>query len=572
MTARQAVVDLSQTELRSERLGPLPLVNAFLERLELEARLERFVPSAGRRVRLPFARSLMVLLRSLLVEREPLYAQAAAIGSFAPTAFGLASAELRWFSDDAVGAALDELFDANHDALVTDVVVAMAREFGVRLDELHADTTTVSFTGQYPDQQGVSIRGQRPPFITRGFNKDHRPDLKQLLLKLTTSSDGDVPVQFRVEDGNTSDARTHESTWETLRQVTGTTDFLYVSDSKLCAREVMDAIDAAGGRFLTVMPRTRLEDKEFRALILERPPAWQLVRDEPNRKDPEGPRDQWFVHRSRLPSSEGWPVTWLFSTLLKLTQEQRRRQRLMRAQQELDDLKARLEGPKPRLKTKAEIAAKAEGILASYSVKRFITLTIERYERPEYRQTKPGRPGPKTTYKRVDKRTWTIHHHVDEEVLTLTRASDGAYPLLSNDRDLTPEQVLDAHKRQHGVERRFSDAKSGLEIAPFLLKNPGRIHALLIIDFLALLVSALIERELRRAMTHHQVPSLPLYPEARPTSNPTGSLILKLYTDITRHAITKDGAVLHAYPVTLTDTQRQVLNLLDIPHERYTDA
>jgi hypothetical protein len=144
MTSRQAVVDLSQTELRSERLGPLPLVNAFFERLELETRLERFVPSSGRRVRLPFARSLMVLLRSLLVEREPLYAQAAAVGSFAPTVFGLASAELRWFSDDAVGAALDELFDANHEALVTDVVVAMAWEFGVRLDELHAATTDLS--------------------------------------------------------------------------------------------------------------------------------------------------------------------------------------------------------------------------------------------------------------------------------------------------------------------------------------------------------------------------------------------------------------------------------------------
>ena len=572
MTSRQAPVDLKQTELRVERLGPLPLVNVFLERLDLESRLERFVPSSGRRVRLAFARSLMVLLRSLLVEREPLYAQAGAVESFAPIAFGLGPSELPFFSDDAVGAALDELYDANHEALITDVVVAMAREFAVRLDELHADTTTVSFTGQYPEGAGVSIRGRRPPFITRGFSKDHRPDLRQLLLKLTTSSDGDVPVQFRVEDGNTSDARTHQSTWETLRQVTGTVDFLYVADSKLCAREVMDAIDAAGGRFLTVMPRSRLEDREFRAQILTRPPAWELTRDDPHRKDPDGPRDQWFVHRSRLPSSEGWPVTWVFSTHLKLKQEQRRRERLMRAQQELDDLKTRLEGPKPRLKTKAEIAAKTDGILAQHHVTPFITLSIERYERPEYRQTKAGRPGPNTTYKRVDKRKWTIHHHINEEALTLTRASDGMYPLLSNDRSLTPTDVLDAHKRQHGVERRFSDAKSGLEITPVLLKNPGRIHALLIIDFLALLVSALIERELRQAMTHHQVPNLPLYPEARPTSRPTSNLILKLYADITRHAITHDGAVLHAYPVTLTDTQRQVLNLLGIPSERYTHA
>ena len=85
-------------------------------------------------------------------------------------------------------------------------------------------------------------------------------------------------------------------------------------------------------------------------------------------------------------------------------------------------------------------------------------------------------------------------------------------------------------------------------------------------------LDAATEPTLRQAMTRNQVPSLPLYPEARPTNNPTGSLILKLYADITRHAITKDGTVLHAYPVNLTDTQRQVLNLLAIPHQRYTDA
>ena len=62
--------------------------------------------------------------------------------------------------------------DANHEALITDVVVAMARKFGVRLDELHADNTSVSFSGQYPDQVGMRIRGQRPPFITRGFSID----------------------------------------------------------------------------------------------------------------------------------------------------------------------------------------------------------------------------------------------------------------------------------------------------------------------------------------------------------------------------------------------------------------
>jgi hypothetical protein len=36
---------------------------------------------------------------------------------------------------------------------------------------------------------------------------------------------------------------------------------------KLCSRENMDHIDRAGGRFVTVLPRSRSEDEEFRKWI-----------------------------------------------------------------------------------------------------------------------------------------------------------------------------------------------------------------------------------------------------------------------------------------------------------------
>ena len=68
--------DLTNTQHRSERLGPLPLINTFLERLQLKERLDRFVPSNDPLVKIANATSLGVLLRSLLVEREPIYRQA----------------------------------------------------------------------------------------------------------------------------------------------------------------------------------------------------------------------------------------------------------------------------------------------------------------------------------------------------------------------------------------------------------------------------------------------------------------------------------------------------------------
>jgi hypothetical protein len=66
--------------LSVERVGPLPLINPFLERLALEAHLERFVPTP-----LPYAKGLGILLRSLRVEREPLYRQYETVSGRDPT-------------------------------------------------------------------------------------------------------------------------------------------------------------------------------------------------------------------------------------------------------------------------------------------------------------------------------------------------------------------------------------------------------------------------------------------------------------------------------------------------------
>lgn len=251
-------------DLATERLGPLPLVNHFLDRLGLAALLERAVPTDDRRYEISHAKALGVLLRSIVVEREPIYRQEETVQAFAPGVFGVSDSEMEHLTDDRMGKALDHLFDADRSALLTAAVVQMAQRFNVRFHEIHNDSTTVRLTGQYRQAQGRLLRRRRGPWITYGHSKDHRPDLKQLLFILTTNADGSVPVHFRCEDGNQSDAPTHIETWNALGKIAGRTNFLYVADSKLCTRENMDHIDTKKGRFVTVMPRNRLEDAEFR--------------------------------------------------------------------------------------------------------------------------------------------------------------------------------------------------------------------------------------------------------------------------------------------------------------------
>jgi transposase len=565
----QRLIDSDALALQSERLGALPLINCFLERLGLQTHLEHFVPTTDRRVRVPYARALAVLLRSLLIEREPMYRQHETVSTFAAEAFGLDEALSAHLSDDVVGRSLDRLFDADRGALLTTVVVAAVEAFGVALSELHNDSTTVKFCGRYTQARGRRLRGKRAPFITYGYSKDHRPDLKQLLFVLTTSNDGGVPVQFRVEAGNRSDSPTHSATWEALCRAAGGTDFLYVADSKLCARDPMDHIDRHGGRFVCVMPRTRLEDAEFRDWIQTNEPQWTQVRDAPNPRRRYGPRDRWWTCRARLPSREAWPVVWLYSSLLALRQESRRRERIVQVEAALAELNTRLCGPRPRRRKRADVEQLIDEILAQYRARRYFVIELYHGEQHSFRQAARGRPGPNTRYVRKTRKFWQVRFSLDEAAIDYERKSDGMYPLLTNDRSLTDAQIFEAHKHQPSIEKRFEQTKTVFEIAPVLLKNEGRIEALFFVYFLALLVQALIERELRRAMQREGIESLPLYPEERTTQRPTAEQIFRLFSLTQRHVLTQEGQQIRTFEPQLTALQSQVLTLLGVPKADY---
>jgi transposase len=555
--------------LRTERLGPLPLVTHVLDRLGLEPLLDTHVPTEDRRSGVSHARALGVLLRSIIVEREPIYRQQETVRTFAPAMYGLAPEEVARLGDDRIGRALDHLFGADRAALLTAVVVAVGQRFGVRLAQLHNDSTTIRFCGQYRAATGRRLRGRRAPWITYGHSKDRRPDLKQLLVVLTTSADGGVPVQFRCADGQTNDSQTHLETWEALRAVAGRADFLYVADSKLCTRENMDYLDRRGGRFVTVLPRSRLEDKEFRQWLQTHEPPWEKVWDRPNPRRRRGPRDRWYVCRAALPSREAWPVTWVWSTLLMLRQEQSRRERLAAASEALRDLQDRLRSPKTRLRAAGEIDRRVEEILEQYTVGRYLHVRRTVREEQRFRQWRRGRPGPQTTYRKLTRRRWDLGWRLDDAALAYDRKSDGMYPLLTNDRTLTPAQVLEAHKGQPTIEKRFAQIKTVHEITPVFLKNEGRIEALFTVYFLGLLVQALIERELRLAMQRHQIAELPLYPEQRRSTHPTTEQVLRLFSLVERHVLLRDGQLVQLFDGELTDLQRQVLALLGVPEHAF---
>jgi transposase len=549
--------------LNSRRIAALPIVGHFLSRLRLHEFLRDHLPHEDSRTRVPTATALLVLLRNLLISRQPLYG----IGEWAarhdPELLGLSDSQLSALNDDRIGRALDRLFDANIPALALKVVAHAVHEFDVSLDELHNDSTTVTFHGDYESaERERTLRGRLRLAVTWGHNKDHRPDLKQLLYILTVTGDGAVPVQFRVESGNATDDRSHQGTWELLCQLTGRRDFLYIADCKLATTENMAYLHQHGGRFLSVLPRTRGEDIAFRAAVVRGEVHWRWVHD---KYDDEGLLvDRFSICEPASQTVEGYRLIWYHSTRKAELDAEARLTRLEKALKRLDELRTKLTSPRTRYRSRAKVVEAVETLLRDCEVTEWISVQIEEQITENFRQERRGRPGEKTRYVREEKLRFELRHRIELERLDEEARCDGVFPLVSNDRGLTELELLLAYKQQPALERRFENLKTDFAVAPVYLKEVSRIQALLCVYFFVLLVEALLERELRRAMERKGVPSLPLYPERRACRRPTARKVIDLYEDVQRHILQAGRRPTEVFSTELTRLQRRILRLLGV--------
>ena len=560
------MLDLSQTTLESLEVGAVPILNTFLRRLQLPALFARHLPPPplrpGRTAAVPPATVLLVLLRNILLARQPLYAVPQWLQGFVPELFDLATDQLPLFNDDRIGRHLDLLFTCPQAALVTDISLQAIRAFDIDLSQFHQDSTTVTFSGNYAG----SAPGGAAPHITFGYNKDHRPDLKQLLWSLVISADGAVPIHFHLYPGNTTDDQLHQQTWLTLCQLVGSPNFCYVADCKLASSDNMRFIADHQGTFLSVLPRTRAEVAAFDDYRNDHPIAWQEVRREPNPRNKSGADSVYHGWESPQRSREGFRVLWYRSSQ-KLEQDQQQRfERLAAARVQLEQLGQR----SGRHGTAAALQAAARKILEQFQVESFLRVAVEARAREEHRQQGRGRPGPNTRYERVVVPYFVVNVVEDGAAIQRAAGWDGLFPLITNSPSFTLADALAKYKYQPFLEKRHEQLKSVLEVAPVFLKKPERVASLLLLYFVALLVHALIERELRRGMHGEGVKGLPLYPEGRPTSRPTAELALAAFLGWRRHRLLgAAGTLLKTFHDPLPPVASTVLRLLGVDPAPY---
>jgi len=523
----------------------------------------------------PARQALGVLVRNLVLVREPLYALGEWADGRVPVLLGLTPEQLQALHDDRVGRALDRLFDADRAALLTDLVVSMVREFDVALDQLHNDSTTITLHGEYAGATGKRVRGKTTVRIEHGHNKDHRPDLKQLLWILTVSADGAVPVHFKVGDGCTEDTTTHVEIWETLRRLVGSPDFLYVADSKLCSENTLRHIHREHGWFLTVLPRTRAEDSLFKDWLQDHTPEWKDVVRRSNPRKRNGAEDVVRGCPSPIPDAHGFRLLWYHSAWKEARDARARRETIQGAWKKLEVLRARIDSARSRFKNAAGVCQEADAILQERGADRWLSYEVTPFEQEHYRQEKRGRPGKNTRWRRRVKTRFELTCALRQDQLDYDTRCDGIFPLVTN-RCENALSLADAWKayrtKQPLVETRHDLLKNIEAVTPMWLKSVSRIEALLFVEFVALLVHALVEREVRQAMTARRLKTLPLYPEERECPAPTARRIFELFEPLQRHLLrTEDGRFVQRFDPQLDERHHLLLELLEVSPDAFNN-
>ena len=165
--------------------------------------------------------------------------------------------------------------------------------------------------------------------------------------------------------------------------------------------------------------------------------------------------------------------------------------------------------------------------------------------------------------------SYSLHWSRNTAALAAQARIDGVFPLLCTDPAILPKAVLQAYKFQARLEKRFCQFKSVHRAAPLLFKKIERVEANLFLFFIALLLQALLERELRKKLSQRGAPPLKLYPEDRDAPHPTTSQLFKTFDRLSTYTITQDGRPCEHYHDELNETQRAVLSLLDITEQQF---
>jgi len=159
--------------------------------------------------------------------------------------------------------------------LLEEGLFAHRRDLFSGLDLVFFDTTSIYFEGQGGDTVG-----------RHGHSKDHRPDLKQMVVAAVLDNEG-RPLCCELWPGNTADVTTLIPVVDRLRSRFGIGRVCIVADRGMISRETIQELESPGRRWQYILGARMRNQKEVREQVLGRGGRYREVHPaRAKRKDP----------------------------------------------------------------------------------------------------------------------------------------------------------------------------------------------------------------------------------------------------------------------------------------------
>jgi len=501
-------------------MGFLPIVAAFVKEIGVADEVDRLCAMESD-VRPGVVVTAMIL--DTLSGRSPLYRFERFCSQVDTELLFGERIDAAKFNDDALGRVLHRIHEVGTGRFLTAICLRVHALFQLDTSHVHHDTTSVTLYGHYDVYEDPDHK--HPFVITNGYNKDHRPDLKQIVHSLLCVDHG-IPIRSKLENGNKSDKTVNEDLLreivDRMRQL-GARDFLYVADSALVTPTNLELMndENKGCRFVTRLPETygQCIDAIERAVAAD---TW----------------DDLGILSRQPPTKKSKPAFYRgFETTVTLYG---RLNRALVVHSDALDKKKTKKLDKAIQDDFTQLALiKAEQKKISYACFPDACAAVERLPkgkfhrfvaevRQEVRYTK-GRPKADGTQK-IAAITYSLALEVERDESAIARAEQkaGCFVLISNTLREEPRaedsrQLLFTYKDQGYVERNFGFLKDDAIVNSLFLKSPERIESLGLVLVLSLLVWRLMERTMRLSLK--QTGSTILGWDKRQTSRPTSFMM-----------------------------------------------
>ena len=409
-------------------------------------------------------------------------------------------------NDKILGRALDSLYDAGVSELYLNLALNVVGHLKLPCKALNLDGTSLHVDGDYNSDENPDDLNCIQ--ICRGYSRDHRPDLNQVVLQLMTENQAGIPLFMAPASGNLNDKTCFK---DIIKQhlacfKAALNNRYLVADAALYVAETLKLLDEQKQLFISRVPLNIKDAKE----LVNKAPSMQL-------EPVEGYEDYYSaaVSSSYGEVEQRWVLYW--NKKRSLSEQKALAKRMQK--KSLKEAK-NLEKLGKKAFLCRDDALKAFALWQKQCEYCQSETEPEVISKPCYQ--KKGRPSP-------DSKPDHMEYYVLASCFVAcdkredAMASLGCFILGTNDLDvdsLDASELLSTYKSQQHVERGFRFLKSpDFLVSSLYLKKPERIEALLMVMTLCLMVYAAIQHRIRHELKRQSR----FFPnqKKKPCQNPT---------------------------------------------------